>query len=118
MRPPFSVYLAAFVRRFPKTCSSLVGSASTIIGSRGTETVSSCSRLPDQGGDRLDRPGDDGGEVHDLLAEVDLPLRDPGDVEQVLDQAVEGLDLVADDPEAPGAVLLRVRALAGDGRPC
>src|SRR5581483_5128424 len=40
--PPFSVYLAAFVRRFPKTCSSLVGSPSRVMGSGGTETVSSC----------------------------------------------------------------------------
>ena len=43
MRPPQSVYLQAFVRRFPRSCSSLIGSPATNICLLGTKMVKSCS---------------------------------------------------------------------------
>src|SRR3954470_11726424 len=52
--------------------------------------------LLDKSSNGPDRSGDDGSEANCLLAEVNLPFRDSGDVEQVLDQAAEGFDLVTD----------------------
>ena len=72
IRPPMSVYLTAFVRRFRRICSSLVGSASSRIDSSGSEMWSSRLPLIDQGLDRLDHLGDGFGQDHDLLLQLDL----------------------------------------------
>ena len=44
MCPPSSVYLAALVSRFTSTCSIRVGSAKSLIGPDGMDSVSLCSR--------------------------------------------------------------------------
>ena len=84
---PSSVYLAALFSRLHEDLLQPGRVRVDRHGSRGSETVSSCSRSSTRGGDRIDRPADDDREVQDLLPELDLALRDAGDVEQVLDQA-------------------------------
>ena len=51
---------------------------------------------------RLDGMGDDRVEVDGLLAELDLPARDPRDVEQVFEQPGHVLDLPPGDLERLG----------------
>ena len=91
--PPGSVYLAELFSRFQRTCSSLVGSASSRIAPSGRATVSSVAALVDQGPGRLDGLADDRGQVHDLLLEFDLAPADAGHVHQVVDQAGQVDDL-------------------------
>ena len=93
IRPPGSVYLAALSSRLARTCSSRVGSASSRSSSSGTPTLSSWPRSSISGAGRGDGLAHDRGQVHDLLAKLDLAQADPGDVHQVVDQPGQVLDL-------------------------
>ena len=106
IRPPSGVYLAALVRRLTSTCSSRDGSASTGSGPGPTSTSSACRRASICGRTDLDGPRDGRGQVERLRAELDLPLGDPRDVEQVVDQAGELLRLPADHLAGPGELLV------------
>ena len=85
MWPPWSVYLAALLSRFAKTCSSRVGSASRRTGSGGRATVSSWLAVLDERAGRLHGAVHHRGQVHDLLAQFDLATGDAGDIQQVID---------------------------------
>ena len=84
--PPGSVYLMALFSRFQRTCSSLVGSASRRIASSGIDAVNACPRSWSDDPTASIARSDDRGESHHLLAELDLPLGDAGDVHEVVDQ--------------------------------
>ena len=93
MRPPGSVYLAAFVSRLPTTWASRTGSASSSSDSDGRRTLNSMPLGVHERLHRLDRTGDDRGEFDPLPAEFDLAPHDPGHVQQVVHQPDEMLHL-------------------------
>ena len=68
-------------------------------------TESSCSRAWISSSDRGDGLLDDRPDVHDLLLELDLPARDAGDVQQVVDEPGQVLHLAFDDLRRPFMVL-------------
>ena len=97
IRPPLSVYLAALVSRFTTICSIRVGSAQIEKGTpleRGEELV---LPLVDERADRLDGLVEDAGRVEKFFLQANLAAGDPGDVEQVVDQADELPHLPFDD---------------------
>ena len=93
---PGSLYFEAFVSRFANTCCSRVGSPSTK-RSPGTSSASGCCLSSKQRLRGLGGALDDLGDRRALLVELDLPARDPRDVEQVVDQPHELLELALDD---------------------
>ena len=139
--PPGSVYLAALFRRFATTCSSRVGSPSQPAPARpGRLTVRSMAAWPRSAGVALSTACARRVEVDRRLAELDLALGEPRDVEQVVEEAGHVPDLplgdlerlaqvrgavgppAADDLEgscgsAPGGCAARGRASPGT-RPC
>ena len=72
--------------------------------------MSSCSRSRTNAATESTAWPMTGREVQWLPPEMNLALRDAGDVQQVLDEPVQGPDLVGGDPQAPLAVLPRVGA--------
>ncbi len=50
---------------------------------------------------RLDRPRDHGGQLHRLFVQIEFRLRDPRNVEQIVDHAVEVVHLAFDDFARP-----------------
>ena len=94
IRPPGSVYLAALVSRLTRTCSSRAGSASSQTGPRGhVDGSARAAARRSSGRTALDGPVEDRSSSTRSLRSSILPRRDPGDVQQVVDQAGQVLDL-------------------------
>ena len=119
-RPPGSVYFAAFVSRFDRTCASRSGSAAKSTGLRRQVRCSSVWRFASMSRPRrLDRSLDDGREVGHLDAQRERAARDARDVEQVVEQQRHVLHLPADDARGSSASASSrgARRLGRSGRP-
>ena len=109
--PPGSVYRAAFERRFVRICASRTGSAYRTTGASGRPHLERVPPAEEERPCRLERALHDRGEGDQLGPEADLPVRDPGDVEEVVDQPDQVGHLPLDHLSrlcGTGAVLLAV----------
>ena len=109
--PPGSVYRAAFERRFVRICARRTGSPCRKTGASGRLDLERVLPAEKERPRRLERALHDGGEGDALGPQADLPVRDPGDVEEVVDQPDQMGHLPLDHLSrlcGAGAVLLAV----------
>ena len=96
MAPPAGVYFAAFVSRFEMTCAQ---TRRVRVDRQARRNVDGqhVSAILEQGARDLDGIPDDLGEFGERHVQLDLAARDPGHVEQVVDEAGQVHDLALDD---------------------
>ena len=93
MRPPWFVYLAALLSRLANTCVSRTGSPPTHMASGSSSTDELVPEVVEHGPAGLDRRLDDARQVERLLADLDDAARNARHFEQIVDEAIEVMDL-------------------------
>ena len=101
--PPSGVYLAALVSRLTRICSTRTGSTYSGIGSLGQVEHQLVVAAFDERLGRGHGAVDHRGSVDRLALELNLVLRDPRDVEQIVDQVRQARSLAGRSPRRPGS---------------